>query len=96
MEDAFSSQKKDGIFDLQTLPLINQVLPESSRTNLRKPNGTFNTLTAKCHPNVYIWAAGCIASICGLQYGYQLAIIGGALLQVENEFCFGILQNEVR
>ena len=85
------------IFDSQTLSLINhQVLPQSSGKNLKKPNGTFYTLIAKCRTCVYIWAAGCIASTCGLQYGYQIAIIGGALLQVENELCFGILQNEVR
>lgn len=97
MEDPFDPQVTNEILDSQTLPLLKyRVLPESSGANSRKPHGLFNKLIAKYRPYVYIWAAGGIASICGLQYGYQLAIIGGALLQVENEFCFEILQNEVR
>ena len=98
MEDAISSGEKNEIFHSQTSPLIHYKLPsesESSQTNLKSTHVTFDTLIRKCRPYVYIWAAGCIACVCGLVFGYQLAIIGGALLQVRNEFCLGILQSEV-
>ena len=98
MEDAISSGEENEIFNSQISPPIHYKLlseSESSQTNLKSTNVTFDTLIRKCRPYVYIWAAGCIACVCGLVFGYQLAIIGGALLQVRNEFCLGILQSEV-
>ena len=67
-------------------PLIQNEFPAKGRIN------KFNRWSRSY---VYIWAAGFLACVCGLLFGYQLAIIGGALLQLRSEFCLGILQNEV-
>ena len=53
-------------------------------------------VTKWCHRNLYICATVLLAGVCGLLFGYQLAIIGGALLQIREEFCLGVLQNEVK
>ena len=96
MENAISPEEKNEIFHSQTSPLIHYKLPsESPQTNLKSTNVRLDTLIRRCRPYVYIWAAGFIACVCGLVFGYQLAIIGGALLQVRNDFCLGILQSEV-
>lgn len=95
MENKINSGEENEIFDSQTSPLIHYQLPESPQTKFKRTNVPLDTLIRKCRPYVYIWAAGFIACVCGLVFGYQLAIIGGALLQVRNDFCFGILQSEV-
>ena len=72
-----------------TTPLVHNVLASNSQ------NTRTTVLTRWLRRYVYIWAAAFIAGVCGLLFGYQLAIIGGALLQLKSEFCLGVLQSEV-
>ena len=79
-----------------TKPLIqNQETKKESTTVDNNKRGRINRLSRWLRRYVYIWAAAFIAGVCGLLFGYQLAIIGGALLQLKSEFCMGVLQNEV-
>ena len=72
-----------------TTPLVHNVLASNSQ------NTRTTVLTRWLRRYVYIWAAAFIAGVCGLLFGYEVAIIGGALLQLKSEFCLGVLQSEV-
>ena len=43
----------------------------------------------------YIYAAGVLATTGGVLFGYDLGIISSAILQLRQEFCFGIVKSEV-
>ncbi|KAI6661314.1 Solute carrier family 2, facilitated glucose transporter member 12-like [Oopsacas minuta] len=53
-----------------------------------------NILT-KINFNIYIWTAAVLAIAGGILFGYDLGIISGAILQLRNEFCFGIVKSEI-
>ena len=44
---------------------------------------------------IYIWAAAILATTGGILFGYDLGIISGAILQLRQEFCLGIVKSEV-
>ena len=92
MEKEFNSEEAASV----TTPLIqNKFSQKAETTNGPNSKGKINRLRSWSRGFVYIWAAAFLACVCGLLFGYQLAIIGGALLQLKSEFCLGILQNEV-
>ena len=45
--------------------------------------------------NIYIWGAAILATTGGVLFGYDLGIISGAILQLRQEFCLGIVKSEV-
>ncbi|KAI6647915.1 Solute carrier family 2, facilitated glucose transporter member 12-like [Oopsacas minuta] len=97
MEKTSTSPEQSKFVGSETSPLIYYKSPQkkSNVSYVNYETGMFESFTRRCRPYVYIWASAYIACVCGLLFGYQLAIIGGALLQLKTQFCLGILQSEV-
>ena len=79
-------------------------LPTSdSREEVTIAGDTYNRLKIRSFTNyfsginfnVYIWAAAILAIAGGILFGYDLGIISGAILQLRQEFCLGIVKSEV-
>ena len=52
-------------------------------------------VVSRLRADVYIIAAALLATAGGVLFGYDLGIISGAILQLRDEFCLGLVEMEV-
>ena len=69
-------------------------VPIAGDTYIKPQARSLTNYISGTHFNIYVWATAILAIAGGILFGYDLGIISGALLQLRQEFCLGIVRSE--